>query len=156
MDDNFWMQEAMAEALLARDKGEVPVGAVLVDANGVCIARAHNQSIQLHDPCAHAEILALRSAGAQLNNYRLVGATLYVTLEPCCMCAGALVHARVKRVVFATRDAKAGAVVSVYSLLNGAPLNHAVEIDEGILHIESATLLRDFFKARRNKTSFGV
>ena len=102
------------------------------------------------DPTAHAEIVAIRAAAGYLQNYRLQNTTLYVTLEPCCMCAGALVHARVKRVVFATRDFKAGAAGSIFNLLQGYPLNHQVQIDEGIMQHECAAILNDFFKSRRN------
>ena len=149
MSDLFWMQEAYTLALLANEQGEVPVGAILVDENNQILGRGWNQVLQANDPTAHAEILAIREAGTQLHNYRLQNTTLYVTLEPCCMCAGALVHARIQRVVFATRDFKAGAAGSVFNLLQGGALNHQVHIDEGFLQHECATLLSDFFKARR-------
>ncbi|ASQ46091.1 tRNA-specific adenosine deaminase [Legionella clemsonensis] len=147
--DFFWMTEAYNLALKAKDQGEIPVGAVLVAENNQLLGRGWNQVLQKHDPCAHAELIALREAARQLQNYRLLNTTLYVTLEPCAMCAGALVHARVKRVVFATRDFKAGAAGSVYNLLQGYPLNHRVIIDEGIMQQECALLLTDFFKAKR-------
>ncbi|WP_094092311.1 tRNA adenosine(34) deaminase TadA [Legionella clemsonensis] len=143
------MTEAYNLALKAKDQGEIPVGAVLVAENNQLLGRGWNQVLQKHDPCAHAELIALREAARQLQNYRLLNTTLYVTLEPCAMCAGALVHARVKRVVFATRDFKAGAAGSVYNLLQGYPLNHRVIIDEGIMQQECALLLTDFFKAKR-------
>jgi tRNA(adenine34) deaminase len=143
--DRFWMTQAYQLALHARSVGEVPVGAVIVDGNNQLIGQGSNTVIGNCDPCAHAEIIAIRQAGLTRNNYRLINTTLYVTLEPCVMCAGALVHARIARLVFATRDFKAGAAGSVYNLLRGYPLNHQVEIDEGILQDESAKLLTDFF-----------
>ena len=149
MSDLFWMQQAFDLALIAGDKGEVPVGAVLVDENNNIIGRGYNQVVTTKDPSAHAEIIALREGAANLNNYRLQHTTLYVTLEPCCMCAGALVHARIKRLVFATRDLKAGAAGSMFNLLQGYPLNHQIQIDEGFLQEECSTLLADFFEARR-------
>lgn len=149
MNDTFWMQRALDLAHIARDEGEVPVGAVLVSHDNQLISRGFNQVIQNNDPTAHAEIMAIRAAAWQLNNYRLENTTLYVTLEPCCMCAGALVHSRIKRVVFATRDLKAGAAGSIYNLLQGYPLNHQVQIDEGFLQHDCALLLGDFFKSRR-------
>lgn len=149
MNDLFWMQHAYKLALTAREQGEVPVGAIVVSDDNQSIGRGWNQVIQSHDPSAHAEILALREAAAQLQNYRLLNTTLYVTLEPCCMCAGALVQARVKRLVFATRDFKAGAAGSIYNVLQGYPLNHQVQIDEGVLQQECARLLEEFFKFRR-------
>lgn len=149
MDDKYWMQLAYQQALLAKSAGEVPIGAVIVDANQQLIATGFNQVITPHDPCGHAEILAIRRACEHQHNYRLNDATMYVTLEPCVMCAGAIVHARLARIVFATRDLNAGAAGSVYNLLRGYPLNHRVQIDEGIMQQESATLLHDFFEERR-------
>jgi len=149
MHDKHWMQCAFDLALKARDEDEVPVGAVLVSADGQQLGQGWNQVIQRHDPTAHAELLAIQDAATRVQNYRLDGSTLYVTLEPCCMCAGALVHARVKRLVFATRDFKAGSAGSVYNLLQGYPLNHQLQIDEGIMQQECAVLLTDFFKQRR-------
>lgn len=147
--DSYWMAQAYKLALTAQDAGEVPVGAVLVSADNRLVGQGRNQVIQLQDPCAHAEILAIRDAATQLANYRLLDTTLYVTLEPCIMCAGALVHARVKRLVFATRDFKAGAAGSVYNLLQGYPLNHQVLIDEGTMQQDCAHLLAEFFASRR-------
>lgn len=147
--DLYWMKKAYELALFAQEQGEVPVGAVLVDENQNLLGQGSNQVIQKQDPCAHAEILAIQSAASQLQNHRLVGSTLYSTLEPCPMCAGALVHARVKRLVFACRDFKTGAAGSVFNLLKGQPLNHQVLIDEGILMMECSQLLLDFFKNRR-------
>lgn len=149
MNDRFWMKQAYEQAILAGQEGEVPVGAVLVDKNNQLIGLGRNALEKSHDPTDHAEIRALRHASASINNHRLLDSTLYVTLEPCVMCAGALVHARVKRLVFATRDFKAGAAGSVYNLLQGYPLNHKVLIDEGIMQEQCASLLHDFFKLRR-------
>ncbi|WP_131781467.1 tRNA adenosine(34) deaminase TadA [Legionella gresilensis] len=147
-DDNYWMREAYLQALKAYELQEVPVGAIVVVGNQL-IAHGHNRPITDNDPCAHAEICALRAAARSLGNYRLTEATLYVTLEPCVMCTGAMVQARIKRLVFAVRDFKAGAAGSVYNLLQGYPLNHQVQIDEGILEKECSVLLSDFFKLRR-------
>lgn len=149
MNDRFWMKQAYEQAILAGQEGEVPVGAVLVDKENQLIGIGRNALQKSHDPTDHAEIRALRDASAKLKNHRLLDSTLYVTLEPCTMCAGAIVHARVKRLVFATRDFKAGAAGSVYNLLQGYPLNHKVMIDEGIMQEECASLLHDFFKMRR-------
>lgn len=148
--DFFWMEQALCLARLAEVEGEIPVGAVLVDGNNQIIGRGSNQMIQRCDPTAHAEILAIRQAGTALNNYRLLNTTLYVTLEPCCMCAGAIVHARIKRLVFAARDFKSGAAGSVYHLLRGYPLNHQVQVDEGLLQRESTALLSQFFSLKTN------
>ncbi|MBA2656244.1 MAG: tRNA adenosine(34) deaminase TadA [Tatlockia sp.] len=148
MTDLFWMRQAFELALKAKESGEVPVGAVLISKDNQLLGQGFNQVIQSQDPCAHAELIAIREAAAALKNYRLLNTTLYVSLEPCAMCAGALVHARVSRLVFATRDFKAGAAGSVYNLLKGYPLNHQVQIDEGIMQQESAKLLTDFFKLR--------
>lgn len=144
------MAEAYKLALKAKEQGEVPVGAVLIDDNNQPIGSGFNQVLQRNDPCAHAELIAIRNAAIQLHNYRLLNTTLYVTLEPCAMCAGALVHARIKRLVFAARDFKAGAAGSVYNLLQGYPLNHQVIIDEGIMLDDCVQLLTDFFKVKRD------
>jgi tRNA(adenine34) deaminase len=149
MRDLYWMNEAILLAKKASLDSEVPVGAVIVTADDKIIGVGCNEVISRVDSTAHAEILAIQEASKTLGNYRLDNATMYVTLEPCCMCAGALIHARVKRLVFATRDFKAGAAGSVYNLLKGYPLNHKVQIDEGILQRESAQLLADFFINRR-------
>jgi len=146
--DIFWMEKALQLADEAEQNGEVPVGAVVVQ-EGMCIAAACNAPIGLHDPTAHAEILALRQAGRALSNYRLSDVTLYVTLEPCAMCAGAMVHARVKRVVYATPDPRTGAAGSVMNILQFPALNHCCQIDSGALAEESANRLRRFFKRRR-------
>ena len=149
MTDVFWMQQALDLAHKAQSQGEIPVGAVLVDEQHQLVGRGFNQVFQTGDPTAHAEVVAIRDAAKHLNNYRLQNTTLYVTLEPCCMCAGALVHARVKRLVFATRDLKAGAAGSVHNLLQGYPLNHQIQIDEGFLQHDCSLLLTNFFKALR-------
>ena len=149
MSDLLWMKEAFSLALIAKDQGEVPVGAILVGDDNQVLGRGWNQVVQENDPTAHAELVAIRHATRNVGNYRLHNATLYVTLEPCCMCAGALVHTRIKRLVFATRDFKAGAAGSVFNLLHGYPLNHQVQIDEGLLEQKCAALLSAFFKAKR-------
>jgi len=142
------MEAALAEARRAADAGEVPVGAVVVS-NGEIIAVGQNSVIRTSDPTAHAEMAALRQAAQTLGNYRLNGATLYVTLEPCAMCAGAIIHARLDRLVFATADPKAGACGSVLSVLNHPKLNHQMQVEQGILTDEAAELLRRFFRERR-------
>lgn len=147
-NDKNHMRAALAQALQASTNGEVPVGAVVV-LNGAVIAVAHNQSIGDSDPSGHAEIVALRIAGQQQENYRLTGATLYVTLEPCVMCVGAIAQARVARVVFAAYDKKAGALGSVVDLSDSRALNHRFEVNGGLLAAESQVLLQDFFRARR-------
>jgi tRNA(adenine34) deaminase len=146
--DLDFMQAALAEARLTAAAGEVPVGAVVVH-EGAIIARGQNRVLRDLDPTAHAEIVALRAAAKVLNNYRLNSCTLYVTLEPCAMCAGAIIHARLDRVVFAATDPKAGAVGSVLSVLNHPLLNHQMQVEQGVLGEESAELLRSFFRERR-------
>jgi tRNA(adenine34) deaminase len=146
-DDDF-MREALALAAEAGREGEVPVGAVVV-VDGAIAGRGRNAPIRLHDPTAHAEILALREAAACAGNYRLEQATLYVSTEPCIMCAGALVTARVRRLVFGTRDLRFGAVRSKFRLADSDLLNHRIEIVEGVLAAECVVLLRDFFERRR-------
>jgi tRNA(adenine34) deaminase len=142
------MREALAEAARGRAAGEVPVGALVV-IDDVVVARAHNAPVASSDPTAHAEVLALRAAGAKVGNYRLPGATLYATVEPCAMCCGAIVNARIGRVVYGARDVKAGAVESLYRLLDDARLNHRVDAVGGVLAVESAAVLREFFDSRR-------
>jgi len=144
-----FMRLALREAQRAAKEGEVPVGAVIVHDGGV-VARAHNRPIHLNDPSAHAEILALRRAARKLGNYRLTGCTLYVTIEPCAMCAGAIVHARVRRVVYGASDPKAGANGSAITVLNHPKLNHQVEIVAGVLAEDCAAIVRDFFRRRRS------
>ena len=146
--DHEAMQAALAEARLAADAGEVPIGAVVVR-EWVIVARGQNRVLRDLDPTAHAEIVALRAAAAALTNYRLTGCTLYVTLEPCAMCAGAMIHARLDRLVYAAADPKAGAAGSVLPVLNHPQLNHQMQVEQGILADESAELLRNFFRERR-------
>lgn len=146
--DEDWMRHALALAKRAGDMGEVPVGAVLVK-DDMLIAEGWNCPISTNDPTAHAEIMALRTAGARLGNYRLVDTVLYVTLEPCVMCIGAIVHARVKRLVFGAPDAKRGAVCSALQLADAEFLNHKVEYRPGVLEEDCSCLLRQFFKERR-------
>ncbi|MCQ8104367.1 tRNA adenosine(34) deaminase TadA [Methylomonas sp. SURF-2] len=148
MTDEDWMWHALRLAQRAEQQGEVPVGAVLVR-DGRSIAEGWNQPIQLHDPSAHAELQALRKAGLALQNYRLVDTTLYVTLEPCVMCMGAIAHARVKRLVFGAYDPKRGAVCHALQLSDAAFLNHKIDWLGGVLQGNCAELLTDFFKARR-------
>ncbi len=148
MTDPDPMAAALAQAGLAAQAGEVPIGAVIVHRDAI-LARAQNRVLRDNDPTAHAEIVALRAAAAALGNYRLNGCTLYVTLEPCAMCAGAIVHARIERLVFAAADPKAGACGSVLSVLNHPRLNHRIEVERGPLAEESAELLRAFFRDRR-------
>ena len=143
------MQQALAQARLAADLDEVPVGAVLVDADGQLLAAGHNQPISACDPSAHAEIVTLRKAALMLNNYRLPGTTLYVTLEPCTMCVGALVQARVKRLVYAATEPRTGAIESAQRLFETGEYNHRPEIEGGLLADESSALLTAFFRARR-------
>ncbi|KTD03560.1 tRNA adenosine(34) deaminase TadA [Fluoribacter gormanii] len=149
MNDHYWMQKAYEQAILAQAQGDVPVGAVLVSKDNQLLSLGRNCIQNSHDPSDHAEVRAIRNASQQLKNHRLLDTTLYVTLEPCAMCAGLIVHARIKRLVFATRDFKAGAAGSVYNLLQGYPLNHKVQIDEGIMQAECALLLTDFFQMCR-------
>jgi tRNA(adenine34) deaminase len=148
MSDQEFMLKALKCARKAESLGEVPVGAVLV-LNNEILAEGWNQPISTHDPSAHAEMVALRAAGEKIKNYRLCDTTLYVTLEPCVMCAGAIVHARVGRVVFGAEDPKAGAAGSVFRILDSDHLNHQCEISSGILKDECAAMLQDFFKQRR-------
>ncbi|MGW8229292.1 MAG: tRNA adenosine(34) deaminase TadA [Gammaproteobacteria bacterium] len=150
--DLFWMQRALELARQAEAEGEVPVGAVLVKEDQV-VGESWNAPIGEHDPTAHAEIRALRNAATRLGNYRLLDTTLYVTLEPCVMCAGAIIHARVKRVVFGAADPKTGAAGSVFDILNSELHNHRVEITSGVLEPECSAMLKEFFQARRNKSS---
>lgn len=142
------MDRALELAHRAEKQGEVPVGAVVV-LNDECIGEGWNRPIASHDPSAHAEIVALRTAALSLGNYRLPGATLYVTLEPCVMCAGAIIQARVARVVFGARDPKGGAAGSVFDVLNTDRLNHRIELESGVLETECGDVLRSFFQYRR-------
>ena len=147
-EDARWMQIALREAQRGAAESEVPVGAVVVH-EGRLIARAHNRPIHLRDPTAHAEILALRRAARKRANYRLTGYALYVTMEPCAMCASAITHARIKRLVFGACDPKAGAAGSAFAVLNHPKANHRVEVVTGVLKEDCARLLREFFRRRR-------
>lgn len=147
-EDHRWMQQALHLARRAEALGEVPVGAVVVQ-SGRAIGAGFNQLILDSDPTAHAEILALRAAGRHLGNYRLPGASLYVTLEPCSMCAGAIVSARIERVIFATSDPRTGAAGSVFQVLDNPQLNHRCQLTTGVCEHEAAEMLRAFFRARR-------
>jgi tRNA(adenine34) deaminase len=142
------MEAALAEARKAAEAGEVPIGAVAVY-EGEIVARGQNRVLRDGDPTAHAEIVALRGAAGELSNYRLNGVSLYVTLEPCAMCGGAMIHARIDRLVFAAVDPKAGAAGSVLEVLNHPKLNHQMQVEQGILAEESGNLLREFFRERR-------
>lgn len=146
--DLQFMRAAIEEARAAAERGEVPVGAVVV-IGGEIVARAGNRTITDCDPTAHAEIVALREASAAVGNHRLLGAIMYVTIEPCAMCAGAMIQARVARLVYGADDPKAGAVRSCFSMLDHAQLNHRVEVTAAVMKDETASLLREFFAARR-------
>jgi tRNA(adenine34) deaminase len=146
--DEAWMRYAIRLAQRAEQRGEVPIGAIIVK-NDQCIAEGWNTPIATHDPTAHAEIMAIRKAGVALQNYRLCDATLYVTLEPCVMCMGAISHARIKRLVFGAFDPKRGAVCNALSLTDASFLNHRVNWTGGMLEEECRELLKDFFRARR-------
>lgn len=148
LSDQDWMQEAYILAQKASVQGEVPVGAIIVN-NNQKIAEAWNQPIRLSDPTAHAEILVLRKAGEILHNYRLTGTTLYVTLEPCPMCAGAMLHARIQRLVYGAFDPKTGAAGSACQLFHGSHVQHTIDVFGGVLSAQCATLIQDFFKHRR-------
>ncbi len=150
--DQTFMQRAIELARAAEAAGEVPVGALIVRA-GIVLAEGFNRPISTRDPTAHAEMVALRAAAAVSDSYRLVGTTLYVTLEPCAMCAGAMVHARVQRLVYGAPDPRAGACGSVFNVVQNAALNHRLTVEGGVLGDECATLLRDFFVARRSSGS---
>ena len=152
ISDREAMEAALDEARESAEAGEVPVGAVSVY-EGAIIGRGHNRVLRDNDPTAHAEIVAMRAAGQALGNYRLNGCTLYVTLEPCAMCAGAMIHARIDRLLFATPDPKAGAAGSVLEVLNHPKLNHQIKVEQGILADESAELLRSFFRERRSSST---
>ena len=144
----FWMREALVEARKAEAEGEVPIGAVLL-INEKIVGRCHNHSIRAHDPTAHAEVLALRHGAHNMRNYRLPGSILVVTIEPCVMCAGAMIQARVEEVVFGAVDPKAGAITSHFQLTDATPLNHSIQITAGILEDECGAMLRSFFESRR-------
>ena len=147
-DDAAWMRLALEEASLAVQAGEVPVGALVIKDREI-VGRGHNRSLLDHDPSAHAEIVALRQAAARLENHRLTGCEMFVTIEPCAMCAGALVHARVARLVYGASDPKAGAVSSVFEVVNHPGLNHKMEVKSGVLERECSEILQQFFRKRR-------
>lgn len=151
--DEFWMRRAIQEAITARQLDEVPIGACLVSDKGELLAAAGNRTIAESDPTAHAEILVLRAAGVKIGNYRLTETVLYTTIEPCSMCAGALVNARVRRLVFGSPDERFGAVESVFRLCDTGSLNHRIEIYSGVLAGECRALMQDFFRAKRNVKS---
>jgi len=153
IDDRFFMLEALELAREAASFDEIPVGALVVDPQGVIVGRGYNQPIGRRDPTAHAEIIALRNAALAMNNYRLPGCTVYVTLEPCAMCVGAILHARIARVVFGAADPKTGAGGSVINLFSEQRLNHHAELTGGVLAEECAALLSGFFAARRGRTA---
>jgi len=146
--DEKFIDMAIEEAFLAFAKGEVPVGAI-VTLGDTILARSHNNVISMNDPSAHAEILAIRHAAKKVGNYRLIGATLYVTLEPCVMCAGAIIQARVQRIVFGADDTKGGGVVSLYGILNDKRLNHSVEVKSGVKKDACGEILSRFFREKR-------
>ncbi len=148
LNENFFMKKALELARIASEKDEVPVGAIIVRKNKI-IGKGFNQTIGLNDPTAHAEILALRDAAHNLNNYRLDASTMFVTLEPCMMCAGALVHARISRLVFSACDVKTGVIISNNNILDMNFLNHKISFSQGLLKEESSKLLKDFFLDKR-------
>ncbi len=155
-NDEHWMRHALALAARAeREFDEIPVGAVLVGPDGEVIGEGWNRNINDHDPSAHAEIVALREGGRAIGNHRLLGCTLYVTLEPCAMCAMAMVHARVARVVFAASDPKTGAAGSVFDLLADPRHNHRVDVQGGVLAAEAGTMLTNYFRRKRGKPPVG-
>ena len=147
--DQFWMSIAIELAKQAGESGEVPVGAVLI-LDDKMIGKGRNQSIELNDPSAHAEIQALREGGSKIGNYRLKGSKIYVTIEPCTMCIGALVHARIEKLIFGAREPKSGAVSCTHDILEKHSLNHRFKVIEGVLEDECSQLMRNFFRARRN------
>jgi tRNA(adenine34) deaminase len=147
--DEFWMQKAVDEARRAAELEEVPVGCVIVSADGDQLAAAGNETIRNSDPTGHAEMIALRAAAAGIKNYRLNGVTVYSTIEPCVMCAGALVNARVQRLVFGALDERFGAVESTFRICDSADLNHRIQITSGVLADECRALMQDFFRSRR-------
>ena len=148
--DQFWMSTAIDLAKQAGERGEVPIGAVLILDDKI-IGKGRNQSVELNDPSAHAEIQALREGGSKIGNYRLNGSKIYVTIEPCTMCVGALIHARIAKLIFGAREPKSGAASSANDILRQNSFNHRFKILEGILEDECSELMRNFFKARRNK-----
>ncbi|HMM78509.1 MAG TPA: tRNA adenosine(34) deaminase TadA [Pyrinomonadaceae bacterium] len=154
--EELFLQRAIDLAREAERRGEVPIGAVIVSAEGEIVGEASNETIERHDPTAHAEILAIRAAGQKIGNYRLTGATVYSTIEPCAMCAGALVNARVARLVYGAPDERFGAVRSKFELCDSGILNHRIEVVGGALEEECRKLMQDFFRSRRIKAENGV
>ncbi len=152
LDDEKYMRLALDEAQAAADIGEVPIGAVLVDAEGTVVARAHNMRETWHDATAHAELMAIRQACEKLGRWRLTGLTLYVTIEPCPMCAGAIVMSRVDRVVYGSTDARAGACESVFNIPGCPTLNHTPAMTAGVLQEECAAIMKNFFRQRRQQS----
>jgi len=148
--DEKWMRQALELAKQAGDLGEVPVGCVIVSSEGELVGQGFNQPIRMQDPTAHAEVIALRDAALTLSNYRVPHTTLYVTIEPCTMCVGAMVHARVARVVFGAAESRFGAVISSKRLLDEGEFNHAIKYTSGTLAAECGALMRDFFRSRRS------
>lgn len=147
--DEFWMRVALSEAARAEDAGEIPIGACLIAADGNFLASAGNRTITNNDPTAHAEILVLRAAAARIGNYRLTETVLYTTIEPCAMCAGALVNARIKRLVYGAPDERFGAVESVFRLCDSSSLNHQIEITNDVLADECREMMQSFFRRKR-------
>ena len=148
--DEFWMRKAIEAAVKAQSLNEVPIGACLINNEGELLAVAGNKTVSDSDPTAHAEILVLREAARKTGNYRLIDTVVYSTIEPCAMCAGALVNARVKRLIYGARDERFGAVETVFNICNNSSLNHKLEIESGVLAEECRKLMQDFFRARRN------
>jgi tRNA(adenine34) deaminase len=151
-EDAAWMELALEQAALAAAAGEVPVGALVIK-DGEIIGRGHNRNLLENDPTAHAEIVALRQAAARLGNHRLVGCVMVATIEPCSMCAGALIHARIARLVYGASDPKAGAAGSVLSVINHPSLNHRMEVTAGVLASRCSEILQDFFRHKRDQTA---
>jgi len=147
--DEYWMREALKAAREAEKAGEIPIGACLINADGEILAVGGNRTISDNDPTAHAEILVLREAAARIGNYRLVDATVYTTIEPCAMCAGALVNARVKRLVYGAKDERFGAVETLFQICDSPFLNHKIEISPGILADDCRKMMQDFFRRKR-------
>ena len=156
MDDNFFMKIALAEAAKAAKKNEVPVGAVLIDQNGHIISAAHNLIITLSDPTAHAEILVLRKAALITKNYRLKNTIIYTTLEPCIMCMGAIIHARIEKVVFGAYDSKWGGCGSLYDFSTDKKLNHNIKVTSNIMEEQCRTIIQNFFKIKRKMLQLSV
>ena len=151
--DIYYMKKAIGAAVEARSLGEVPIGACLVNCNGETLAVTGNQSITTNDPTAHAEILALREGAKKVGNYRLTECVLYTTIEPCAMCAGALVNARIKRLVFGALDKRFGAIKTLFNICDNSRLNHRMQINSGILAKECRNLMQEFFRKKRERTA---